>query len=241
MVKHNGVMYGYTDSNLKDKLTVFDNATYTYDSIGNLTNDGWWTYTWEAGRQLKKLSHGTGADLAEIEFTYNHAGIRTKKVKKLGCTVTGTTEYILNGDKVVEQIFTDHVQNTVDVLHFYYDAQGKPAMVKHGSNMYGYVYNLQGDVLGLLDNSGSAVAEYGYDVWGMQGAEVYGGVGALNPFRYRGYIYDLETGMYYLKSRYYIPQVGRFISADSVTLQGLPNLFRYCEDNPVRRIDKYGN
>ncbi|MCR4578018.1 MAG: hypothetical protein K5784_08945 [Clostridiales bacterium] len=165
MVKHNGVMYGYTDSNLKDKLTVFDNATYTYDSIGNLTNDGWWTYTWEAGRQLKKLSHGTGADLAEIEFTYNHAGIRTKKVKKLGGTVTGTTEYILNGDKVVEQIFTDHVQNTVDVLHFYYDAQGKPAMVKHGSNMYGYVYNLQGDVLGLLDNSGSAVAEYGYDAY----------------------------------------------------------------------------
>ena len=93
---------------------------------------------------MKKLSHGSGDDLAEIEFTYNHAGIRTKKVKKLGGVLQTTTEYILNGDKVVELIYTDHVNNTVDILHFYYDAQGKPAMVKHGSNMYAYVYNLQG-------------------------------------------------------------------------------------------------
>ena len=138
------ISFTYGDTNWKDKLTVFDNATYTYDSIGNLTQDAWWTYTWEAGRQLKKLSHGSGDDLAEIEFTYNHAGIRTKKVKRLGGVLQTTTEYILNGDKLVELIYTDHVNNTVDILHFYYDAQGKPAMVKHGSNMYAYVYNLQG-------------------------------------------------------------------------------------------------
>ena len=186
---------------------------------------------------MKKLSHGSGDDLAEIEFTYNHAGIRTKKVKKLGGVLQTTTEYILNGDKLVELIYTDHVNNTVDILHFYYDAQGKPAMVKHGSNMYAYVYNLQGDVLGLTDNTGALVADYRYDAWGSQGPEINDDVGHLNPFRYRGYIYDVETGLYYLKSRYYNSMICRFVCADSLISY---NLFGYCGNNPILQIDANG-
>ena len=70
-------------------------------------------------------------------------------------------------------------------------------------------------------------------------------IGNLNPFRYRGYFYDRETGLYYLKSRYYDPQTGRFINMDSVeyadpeTINGL-NLYAYCGNNPVMYIDPNG-
>ena len=65
---------------------------------------------------------------------------------------------------------------------------------------------------------------------------------SLNPFRYRGYYYDTDTGFYYLNSRYYDPATGRFINADSQLNDGLLgfNLFAYCENNPVNRVDPNG-
>ena len=77
------------------------------------------------------------------------------------------------------------------------------------------------------------------------GNKVTSGIGALNPFRYRGYFYDTETGLYYLNSRYYDPEIGRFISADSIeyadpeTINGI-NLYAYCGNNPVMNIDPSG-
>lgn len=69
-------------------------------------------------------------------------------------------------------------------------------------------------------------------------------IGALNPLRYRGYVYDTETGLYYLQSRYYDPEIGRFINADAFTStgQGLlgNNMFAYCGNNPVVYEDDSG-
>ena len=104
-------------------------------------------------------------------------------------------------------------------MHFFYDAQNRPVIVDFDGIVYRYLYNLQGDILGILDSSGNLVVEYAYDAWGkceiMHTLNIeYDMLANLNPFRYRGYIYDEETGLYYLKSRYYDAQVKRFINAD---------------------------
>jgi len=134
-------------------------------------------------------------------------------------------------------------------MHFWYDAQGKPAMVSYNGNDYVYVYNAQGDVVALLDkaNHHIQVVAYAYDPWGKQVActgTMANTLGVENPFRYRGYAFDVETGLYYLRSRYYNPEWGRFVNADifmgeTGTLLS-HNVFAYCDNNPVNLCDHTG-
>ena len=112
---------------------------------------------------------------------------------------------------------------------------------------------MQGDIVAIYNESGAKVATYTYDAWGKvtttyittNAVERY--VANNNPFRYRGYFYDIETGWYYLQSRYYNPTWGRFINADNsdvitATLDQLTdkNLYAYCDNNPVMRMDDGG-
>ena len=112
--------------------------------------------------------------------------------------------------------------------------------------MYYYLTNLQGDVTGILDSSGTTVAAYTYNAWGKI-LSSSGDLASINPLRYRGYYYDVETGLYYVSSRYYDPEIGRFINADDVDLLGANgdfaslNLFAYCGNNPVSRADSNGH
>ena len=236
-------LFEYNDANWKDKLTKFDGNTITYDAIGNLLNDGTWTYTWQAGRQLKSMSKVEGGDTVTMEFTYNHAGLRTKKVKKVNGIVAETTEYILNGKNVVELIHTDNTEGTtptVNKLHFYYDAQSRAALVDFNGTKYSYVHNLQGDIIGILDTSGSLVVKYKYDACGKpigSTGTLLTSLGELNPFRYRGYFWDKETKLYYLMNRYYSIRLCRFINPD---IKHLRNLFTYCCNNPLVYSDCYG-
>ena len=140
--------YTYGNSGWKDQLTKFDGTTITYDSIGNPTNDGTWAYTWEHGKQLKQMSR-TGET---VSFEYNEEGLRTKKT----ATSTGVTEYILHGKNIT------HMTQGSHTLHFYYDAQGKPGIVIYDGTAYGYLCNLQGDVVALVDGTGTKVVEYTY-------------------------------------------------------------------------------
>ena len=109
---------------------------------------------------------------------------------------------------------------------------------------YNESMNLQGDVVMLLDASGNTVAEYSYDAWGKVLSES-GTLASTNPLRYRGYYYDKETKLYYLQSRYYDPQIGRFINADGLasTGQGILgcNMFAYCGNEPVGGSDPSGD
>ena len=113
--------------------------------------------------------------------------------------------------------------------------------------LYLYVKNAQGDVVQFVDGNGNTVVTYIYDAWGNMlyhyGSHV-DDIGKYNPFRYRGYVYDTETGFYYLTSRYYNPVWGRFINADGYasTGQGFTgdNMFAYCNDNPVNYNDSEG-
>ena len=102
--------------------------------------------------------------------------------------------------------------------------------------------------MALVDSAnGNTVVTYTYDAWGnvlSVGGSLATTLGAQNPFRYRGYVYDSETELYYLQSRYYNPEMGRFISADALvsTGQGIlgNNMFAYCLNNPVMLEDHGG-
>ena len=134
------------------------------------------------------------------------------------------------------------------------DANGNPIEVSYrpegstATKFYYYVQNLQGDVIALVDSAnGNTVVTYTYDAWGnvlSVGGSMAETLGKLNPFRYRGYVYDNETKLYYLQSRYYDPEIGRFINADAFasTGQGIlgNNMFAYCNNNPVNYKDPNG-
>ena len=113
---------------------------------------------------------------------------------------------------------------------------------------YTYVHNLQGDVVGILDNTGALVVEYKYDAWGKPlstTGTLATTLGVENPLRYRGYGYDEETGYYYLRSRYYDPGLRRFVNADDYLrnasrLFGL-NIYTYCDNKPVLCADYDGH
>ena len=132
-------------------------------------------------------------------------------------------------------------------MDFFYDASGNAYALKYNGILYYYITNLQGDVMSIVDAQGAVVASYNYDPYGnlISDELAENTVGHLNPLRYRAYYYDSETGFYYLQSRYYDPEIGRFLNADSFasTGQGLigNNIFGYCLNNPVLYLDNSGN
>jgi RHS repeat-associated protein len=152
--------------------------------------------------------------------------------------VNGTTyRYYYAGGKLMRMTWGT---NTID---FFYDANGTPYAMKYNGTVYYYVTNLQGDVMRIVDASGTVMASYDYDPYGKV-ISATGTLANINPLRYRGYVYDQETGFYYLNSRYYDPAVGRFISADrQLALKNVigTNLFAYCFNNPVSLGDGKGN
>ena len=162
---------------------------------------------------------------------------------------TTRTSYSYLGDTLTQVRIVE--PNSSATLHFTYDEIG-PMSVTYDGAEYFYLKNAQGDVTGLVNSSGTQVVAYTYDAWGnplTTTGSMAGTLGKLNPFRYRGYVYDTETGLYYLGSRYYNPQWGRFVNADSESLiTASPksvtwdkNLFAYCDSNPVVRIDSEGH
>lgn len=201
----------------------------------NYNNGSAYTFTWQNGRELATAT----VNGITSSYTYNSDGLRTRKV--VGNKVY---DYYWFGSQLAMMTITSG--SSVMTLKFYYDANGLPIIFDYNGTQYHYITNLQGDVVGLANEYG-IVATYAYDAWGkiistsgitsMEESAL-----AANPLRYRGYIYDTETGFYYLQSRYYDPEIGRFFNADAClynTILGF-NLFAYCYNNPVNYSDPYG-
>ena len=177
-----------------------------------------------------------------VEFSYDHNGLRTqKKVTKADGTVE-TTDYTLHGKLIT------HLTRGEDEMHFFYDNESRPAMVDFNGALYSYTHNLQGDIVGILDSSGNLVVEYGYDAWGKQpvvesAVAEYAKLASLNPFKYRGYVWDEESGLYYLRTRYYDACSSRFLNADMrIEVRKIlkQNLFCYCKNTPIASGDDNG-
>ncbi|MDO4564628.1 MAG: InlB B-repeat-containing protein, partial [Clostridia bacterium] len=215
----------YTVSNETSvTLTLTDTKTLSYDAMGNPTSYLGATLTWE-GKQLASST----VDGMTTTYAYDENGLRTRKT--VGNNVTN---YYYNGSVLIGMTTGTITQK------FSYDSSGNVISVNYNGTEYYYVRNGQGDIVKLVDVSGATVVEYTYDTWGKQlscTGTLTTTLGTYQPFRYRGYVYDEETGWYYLQSRYYDPTIGRFISADVYlsTGQGVlgHNAYAYCLNNPV--------
>ncbi len=239
--------YGYSDSSWGDLLTNYNGTTITYDAIGNPLN---WRNTAEMTWEGRQLTYHTNLDnTVRTNYAYNSEGIRTyKRVIDLTSSAEyNIYDYTLDGTKILAQHYRNNKTKEDSYLYFLYDETGSVSGFNDGTNTYFYQKNIQGDIIRILDTNGNVVVEYTYDAWGKI-LSVTGSladtIGQKNPFRYRSYYYDSETGWYYLNSRYYDPEVGRFINADGIIganggLQGY-NLFAYCNNNPVMGYDPYG-
>lgn len=176
-----------------------------------------------------------------FSYKYDANGLRYEK------TVNGiTTRQYLEGNKIIAEEELNTSGTVAHTKYYIYDQTGIAGMVYDGSTYY-FEKNLFGDVTTIYNTSGSSVASYTYDLWGNITSGGSSGVGKANPFRYRGYYYDNETGFYYLQSRYSDPEICRFISADNLELVpelfgmvGQLNLYAYCNNNPVMYTDPTG-
>ena len=191
-----------------------------------------WTFVWEHGRELASMSK----DGTTWTNTYNADGLRIKRTN--GST---TYQYVYNGSSLSQMTVGTHL------LNFAYDASGSPMAVVYDGTTYYYVTNLQGDIVAILDSAGAAVVKYSYDAWGKPlttSGAMATTLGVHNPLRYRGYVYDEETQLYYLQSRYYDPELARFVNGDSYASTGQGfigyNMFAYCGNNPIRATDPSG-
>ncbi len=201
----------------------------TYDEIGNpLTYYNGMEFKWTMGRRLESVKNGN----TNVSYTYNVDGLRTSK------TVNNVKyNYYWDGDKLTGQTWQGNT------LYFYYDKDGNPIGFDLNNNNYYYVTNLQGDIIAILSSSNGLLAEYEYDAWGNC-TILYdtNDIADINPLRYRGYYYDTDTNLYYLQSRYYDANIGRFINADdaAMIMHNVYNLFTYCENAPTMGIDPSG-
>ena len=181
----------------------------------------------------------------DVTFTYDHSGIRTGKRVNRNGAITEHSFYTQNGTIVGEA--RRNPNGTVDRLEFVYDEAGRPLQLIFNGRIYNYVLNLQGDVQQIRRSTdGVVVATYLYNAWG-QLLQSSGVMAESNPLRYRGYFYDVATGLYYLQSRFYDPVIGRFINADATWVLGVEqnnllqyNLFTYGLNNPVMFVDHDG-
>ena len=223
-----------------------DNSyAYSYDNYGNRLQKRTYVndvllkkYTWTRGRLLERIENGNGSVVGQ--YTYDINGVRyTKKVGSV------TTTYFYNGNTLLGENRSDGKE-----LRYFYDATGLCGFsCKDGLliTYYTYVKDVLGNIVMIKSDMGALLARYTYDEWGNCIVEnLEGTIGDINPIRYRGYYYDIESGLYYLMSRYYDPEIGQFISMDTPNYLkpeaiGGVDLYVYCNNNPVMYVDPSGH
>ncbi|MCG3086077.1 MULTISPECIES: RHS repeat-associated core domain-containing protein [unclassified Anoxybacillus] len=185
--------------------------------------------------RLIQVKNASGTTIAT--YTYDHQGRRISKT-----TSSGTTYYHYDGDSIRLLYETDANNNIT--AEYTWDALGRPVTMTKAGATYYYHLNGHGDVVALTDASGNVVAQYEYDAWGNILSKT-GALASANPYRYAGYYYDEETGLYYLMARYYEANMGRFLTRD--TFHGVENepqslnQYVYTKNNPVMYVDPSGH
>ena len=260
--------YVYRTSGWKDQLLSYDGESIVYDASGNPTTYRGATLGFEAGRRLK--SYKKAGDANAYEFTFDYRGVRnSKKTKDAdGHDKTWSFYYDEDGklwgetksEKVLQgnfgiKLWTDRITK-IGFFHLNSGLAGFTLSRQTGiadAVKADYIYrkNALGDIDGIFDTDMNLIGEYVYDAWGNCTIEAAGAdnieIMETNPFRYRGYYWDKELNLYYLQTRYYDPQTGRFINADGIeyaleqykNINAL-NLYSYCNNNPIMGIDPEG-
>jgi RHS repeat-associated protein len=204
---------------------------FSYDANGNCVNDGKRLYEWDVQNRLIRV---IVPNEGEVRFRYRADGMRVEKQVVGGLT----TKYIYDGQTVIGEIRSDGTKRWYVV-----GAMGYVCRIDEGANgeilaRDYFVYDGLGSCRALVSSNGVIVAKYDYDVYGsvrdQEGQRA-------NSFKYVaqiGHPTDEETGLIYMRARYYDPEVGRFVSEDSIG-DG-DNWYVYTEVNPVNQVDRTG-
>ena len=232
IVKKGDFIFVY-DSTIKDRLVSFNGVKIEYDSANPLNPKSYGNNNYKfEGRRLTRLSFNG----SYYDYIYNDQGLRIKKVDNKG----NTCNYTYDGDKLITET------SNKGRFDFLYDENGSLyGFVKDKVEKYLYIRDSLQNILGIADINGKIIVKYGYDAWGLTTKiedSSTSHIGDLNPFRYKGYYYDSESGMYYCKTRYYVPLWGRWLNADSPFFLDPHNirncnLFSYCVNDPVSGKD----
>ncbi len=237
--------YKYENTSWEDQLTKFNDEVITYDAIGNPLTIGNKIFKWQNGRQLTNII----ANNKSAIYFYNKEGIRTVKEFDDESYINYYTE----GTKIIfeERSRIESSERITDMLYYIYDDSANILGFKYNNKTYYYQKNYQNDIIGIYDSNYNLIVKYTYDAWGKVLSITDNNdtiitdenhIGIINPFRYRSYYYDEESKLYYLNSRYYNPEWGRFINADEYlksTILG-SNLYIYTENNSTNNIDYTG-
>ena len=234
-------IYRY-EGNWKDQLTSYNGETIAYDAMGNPTVYRRMEMGWKNSSELTEIVK----DQTTIRYRYDKEGMRNRKYLSDGTTVLYQVQ---DGQIIGEQHLREDQEKPLYEMTFSYDADGTLFSMKCDGKDYYYILNPTGDVIALVDTGWNTVVSYAYDSWGnVTAIEGDQDLGKKNPLRYRGYYWDEETGLYYLASRYYDPEVGRFINADDLSVLSEEkreitdkNLYAYCDNNSIIRKDNEGD
>ncbi|SFX65338.1 RHS repeat-associated core domain-containing protein [Thermoactinomyces sp. DSM 45891] len=226
--------YTYNKGN---QLVKVGDSAYSYDKNGNRLEDGKFHYTWDAGDNLTEIKEKSSDKvIATYEYDEDDRRIRS--------TVNGkVTNFFYDGESINILYETDG--NNQLTRHYTYGEGGQRlSMTKATGETYYYHYNDHGDVVSITDDKQNEVANYIYDAWGNI-VEKKGELADENPYRYAGYRYDNETGLYYLIARYYQPEEGVFLSVDpdpgDEDDPQTQNVYVYVTNNPLKFIDPDGH
>lgn len=224
--------YQYDAANQLISSTANGGTTYTYDQNGNLLtradSAGTVRYSWNADNDLTRIDF---PDNTFIAYEYDAIGRRLSKLDRSGAL----TYYVYDGFNLVQEMDAD---GAVKATYIHGQMIDHPISMTRGGNVYYFLYDQLGSVLGLADATGTVVTAYRYDPWGNIITTT--GSTVENPFRFTGREWDADADLYYYRTRYYDPSVGRFISRDKIGLVGGWNLYIYVDNKPIQLIDPNG-
>ena len=259
--------FGHSSPNY-DRPTSYCGKNIAYNSLGAITVYGGQSFSWSNGK-LSGISSGSLDTRVENHtFQYNALGQRTRHLYSLTQNATSTTPVQLgevitcnksftydNSGRLVSENISKSLYSVGSEsigIYYLYDEDRIVGMYYTSGSSSGLYYfhrNLFGDVVAIYNSGGNKVAGYDYDAWGnctitSDTTDLL--LARTNPIRYRGYYYDEETGLYWVSSRYYSPELCMFISPDSIeyldpeSVNGL-NLYAYCGNDPVNKYDPSGH
>lgn len=246
-----------------DRLKTYNGKDIKYDLEGNPVSYDGKSYVWN-GKQLTEIK---AADGSYTQYNYDASGLRTqKKQYKSDGTLEYSVDYIWKDGKISVQNMVYNIEQEKDGVvtykpitftskFVYFNNENTPsAIILNGQTML-LKKNIQGDVTSIIEPSGETMISFSYDPWGNityvadesldETAKAV--ITAICPVTYRGYNYDFTTGLYYLQSRYYNPEWGRFLNADDTEIMLAnpddvfsANMYLYCDNNPVNKVDYDG-
>lgn len=235
----NPILFTYS-STYSDIISSYNGETVTVSDTGNITNISNTTYSWTKWNKLSKVTKNSNE---YVDFTYDGSGNRIEKISYNNGTKS-THKYTLYKDRILSENIKGGTHE--GIINYIYLGNEVVGFVYKGKK-YIYQKNLQGDIINIYDNTNTLVASYKYDAWGNHTITTdVNSIGTINPLRYRGYYYDVETGLFMVGHRYYNPEWGRWIQPDDIeyldptNINGL-NLYAYCNNDPVNMYDPTGH